>query len=190
MRLKLPFGKASFTQISIHAPIVGCDVIANALTPEQYISIHAPIVGCDPINSDDVWRRHEFQSTHPSWGATCRKHADYADCNNFNPRTHRGVRHWIVNFIRKADVFQSTHPSWGATPSLKQCATNSEFQSTHPSWGATMQNAIELGKAIIFQSTHPSWGATIEVYLIQYLTKISIHAPIVGCDGRAWLHGY
>ena len=172
------------------------------------ISIHAPIVGCDKRRVPSIGPELIFQSTHPSWGATCRKHADYADCNNFNPRTHRGVRplpspvavymliyfnprthrgvrHWIVNFIRKADVFQSTHPSWGATPSLKQCATNSEFQSTHPSWGATMQNAIELGKAIIFQSTHPSWGATIEVYLIQYLTKISIHAPIVGCDGRA-----
>ena len=34
----------------------------------------------------------------------------------------------------------------------------------------------------IFQSTHPSWGATI-CFDISYLNiRISIHAPIVGCD--------
>ena len=56
------------------------------------------------------------------------------------------------------------------------------FQSTHPSWGATRTVLHSLSQRVQFQSTHPSWGATIEVYLIQYLTKISIHAPIVGCD--------
>ena len=34
------------------------------------ISIHAPIVGCDIISSCDFVYISKFQSTHPSWGAT------------------------------------------------------------------------------------------------------------------------
>ena len=35
--------------------------------------------------------------------------------NNFNPRTHRGVRLFTLLFTHYHYVFQSTHPSWGAT---------------------------------------------------------------------------
>ena len=35
-------------EISIHAPIVGCDLLLiKELFYKRYISIHAPIVGCD-----------------------------------------------------------------------------------------------------------------------------------------------
>ena len=34
----------------------------------------------------------------------------------------------------------------------------------------------------VFQSTHPSWGATAYLVFCINLSKISIHAPIVGCD--------
>ena len=34
------------------------------------ISIHAPIVGCDIQKKMDVTNTTQFQSTHPSWGAT------------------------------------------------------------------------------------------------------------------------
>ena len=34
----------------------------------------------------------------------------------------------------------------------------------------------------IFQSTHPSWGATRGSKKRDMIPKISIHAPIVGCD--------
>ena len=33
-----------------------------------------------------------------------------------------------------------------------------------------------------FQSTHPSWGATNFVEIDNTIAKISIHAPILGCD--------
>ena len=37
-------------KISIHAPIVGCDLENMVLKiMQRYISIHAPIVGCDPL---------------------------------------------------------------------------------------------------------------------------------------------
>ena len=123
------------------------------------ISIHAPIVGCD---YELCWHGHawqRFQSTHPSWGATLYDilmmcgldisiHAPIVGCDasgyldevnedNFNPRTHRGVRHLYSCWICNRKRFQSTHPSWGATYGHK--------------WG------------------FKRW-------------KISIHAPIVGCD--------
>ena len=56
--------------ISIHAPIVGCDSIVYLSFLLITISIHAPIVGCDLLIcmlSVFLW---QFQSTHPSWGAT------------------------------------------------------------------------------------------------------------------------
>ena len=79
--------------ISIHAPIVGCDWDTNAFTNSGSISIHAPIVGCDEKKR---------------WYASCK-------LRYFNPRTHRGVRHLDLPRYKQQEIFQSTHPSWGAT---------------------------------------------------------------------------
>ena len=100
------------------------------------ISIHAPIVGCDQQCSPAPNR-----------------------LDDFNPRTHRGVRLLFSQDLMTSYVFQSTHPSWGATISIAPYVEYDRFQSTHPSWGATIQ-AFKDGQ----------------------LTNISIHAPIVGCD--------
>ena len=102
------------SDISIHAPLAGCDTGKLSSVRTKKISIHAPLAGCDPAPT-------------PSRIIS----------NDFNPRTPRGVRH-----------------PWH--PCLK---TTVKFQSTHPSRGATM------GKAIKFSNT-----------------KISIHAPLAGCD--------
>ena len=57
--------------ISIHAPIVGCDIsFQKTLKVQTQISIHAPIVGCDGYMYAQRELGSEFQSTHPSWGAT------------------------------------------------------------------------------------------------------------------------
>ena len=145
-----------------------------------------------------------FQSTHPSWGATlydiCRGmlwlisiHAPIVGCDlsigirfhqkeNFNPRTHRGVRLNVAVAIRNTCKFQSTHPSWGATTlGHPRWTAITLFQSTHPSWGATVRNYRTAWKNQ-FQSTHPSWGATSRTGKQLYQLAISIHAPIVGCD--------
>ena len=79
--------------------------------------------------------------------------------------------------------FQSTHPSWGATFRLLQLlAINSQFQSTHPSWGATKRTIAQTPKRKI--SIHaPIVGCDVDP--LQYamsIQAISIHAPIVGCD--------
>ena len=108
------FPKYDNSLISIHAPIVGCDIIYPWSSVCCMISIHAPIVGCDisVFCGNPVTKR--FQSTHPSWGAT---------------------QYEVVSI--RSDVFQSTHPSWGATKKLFRYHQRGRFQSTHPSWGAT-----------------------------------------------------
>ena len=104
--------------ISIHAPIVGCDNSVLHFTEHSWnISIHAPIVGCDEREGHKKWqksnfnprthrgvrqaydhtssREKEFQSTHPSWGATRSSaeaerakaisiHAPIVGCDNAN----------------------------------------------------------------------------------------------------------
>ena len=82
------------------------------------ISIHAPIVGCDLFFKVIFTPKHRFQSTHPSWGATSSKYHSGDILKDFNPRTHRGVRlPWTKNQGGK-ERFQSTHPSWGATAKI------------------------------------------------------------------------
>ena len=101
--------------ISIHAPLAGCDndfepywilyKDFNPRTPRGVrqadtqlnglitaISIHAPLAGCDPHDAGHVGSAYYF-----------------------NPRTPRGVRppRVVVNLI--SITFQSTHPSRGAT---------------------------------------------------------------------------
>ena len=68
------------------------------------------------------------------------------------------------------------------------------FQSTHPSRGATATETTVhvVGK---FQSTHPSRGATVFCRLFVLRLRVSIHAPLAGCDsstvrGRPYFHGF
>ena len=102
------------------------------------ISIHAPIVGCDlsPVCSE-ISCNGLFQSTHPSWGATYRGfrhflgvlisiHAPIVGCDKAAGDKHTANA-----------LFQSTHPSWGATWLYPTRSSAFLFQSTHPSWGAT-----------------------------------------------------
>ena len=148
-----------YIPISIHAPIVGCDVSISLIMPSILnfnprthrgvrlgwftlasliinISIHAPIVGCDAC----ILRLLITET-------------------NFNPRTHRGVRPSDLKVRTGPGIFQSTHPSWGATVFPPSSLLVSKFQSTHPSWGATLLDFL--------------WHSE---------RHISIHAPIVGCD--------
>ena len=61
------------------------------------------------------------------------------------------------------------------------------FQSTHPWRGAT-GNFWNKAKSQRFQSTHPWRGATRDCPCIASLSKISIHAPLAGCDTEPFIH--
>ena len=136
-------------------------VVLIGRTTRDIISIHAPIVGCDRIDNHYTDVCDEFQSTHPSWGATEE-----------------------IGIPVLTPSFQSTHPSWGATESISMFVIASTISIHAPIVGCDPL-LIQVPKSIssisihapivgcdnififfsnsvsIFQSTHPSWGATI-----------------------------
>ena len=172
------------TNISIHAPRVGCDFGLYVPPGVLLISIHAPRVGCDIRTQGTVPEVVTFQSTHPVWGATQGDRRQTTGRSDFNPRTPCGVR---LPFRRStvseppyfnprtpcgvrpdtfdkvpSDVHISIHaPRVGCDSSFAfWILSASEFQSTHPVWGATRYSAHSFMPIRAFQSTHPVWGAT------------------------------
>ena len=83
----------------------------------------------------------------------------------------------------KSYQFQSTHPLRGATDDLLKKLAKAIFQSTHPLRGATAALSVKPVRKV-FQSTHPLRGATVQEFQFGIFHKISIHAPLAGCDVR------
>ena len=149
------------------------------------ISIHAPLAGCDYMHVVYIFRYTVFQSTHPLRGATALK-IFVQSCfdRNFNPRTPCGVRPWATWTVFMRSIFQSTHPLRGATDiPFSSGLVLRGFQSTHPLRGATI-TLCGNGYYLVFQSTHPLRGATNPTVMQLGQLRISIHAPLAGCD---WL---
>ena len=145
--------------ISIHAPLAGCDIFSQLVSPCSFIPIHAPLAGCD------------VSSVMP--------------CNasmNFNPRTPCGVRRTHPRTARARNRFQSTHPLRGATrlipplfiqlfisihAPLAGCDRRKNdvqrpvvhFNPRTPC-GVRPYQAARIVFTLSFQSTHPLRGAT------------------------------
>ena len=146
------------------------------------ISIHAPIVGCDCLCERHRQSLVEFQSTHPSWGATKKKplqrqlydisiHAPIVGCDvcrtmikeiesNFNPRTHRGVRPQAHRNDSKRNCISIHAPIVGCD-TIVSTFTGSVFY-----FNPRTHRGVRLVRSIIMDC----------------FSSISIHAPIVGCD--------
>ena len=125
-----------------------------------------------------------FQSTHPLRGAT----------------TPDGER-------KEDTIFQSTHPLRGATSFRRQYGIPSNISIHAPLAGCDMRVQVKgnfnvhfnprtpCGVRLMradakanrraFQSTHPLRGATWSVDKLGDAVKISIHAPLAGCDALA-----
>ena len=105
---------ADASEISIHAPLAGCDSLSRfILGPSPNFNPRTPC-GVRPLICRNIWGEFLFQSTHPLRGATRRMcsriqgfsisiHAPLAGCDNltkgilwgwndFNPRTPCGER--------------------------------------------------------------------------------------------------
>ena len=154
----MPLSSSLSENISIHAPIVGCDYNpANKVRTCFNFNprTHRGVRRCTCTPSINICI---FQSTHPSWGATL-----------------------LAVSPSERLLFQSTHPSWGATAFSETFTARPEFQSTHPSWGAT-QTACRC-KIYPSISIHaPIVGCDANSIQQTEGHEISIHAPIVGCD--------
>ena len=193
-------------QISIHAPLAGCDrppmtalvrrLHFNPRTPcgvrrgqhccrcppDRYFNPRTPCGVRRNSPRGDGSGLFQFQSTHPLRGAT----AVFADtalgASDFNPRTPCGVRHGRRSAITFSVVFQSTHPLRGATAVPLSESRQGVFQSTHPLRGATGGPPQIFGRLPI--SIHAPL-AGCDLYAQEYTgtaVPISIHAPLAGCD--------
>ena len=67
-------------------------------------------MGCDENSKLKIENSNLFQSTHPSWGATYLQKVTKEDEDDFNPRTHRGVRPKRgITFVKVNDFNPRTH---------------------------------------------------------------------------------
>ena len=152
-------------------------------TPEQRtnISIHAPRVGCDVAGIFYTIRQSDFNPRTPCGVRPFSPFGSRAVIY-FNPRTPWGVRLRLLNTQSYTTKFQSTHPVWGATavhPHIVRivqisihaprvgcddvilAAVQLHAISIHaPRVGCDRNKAKLRGQPHAFQSTHPVWGAT------------------------------
>ena len=78
-------------EISIHAPLAGCDYWNTFFDHFDGISIHAPLAGCDQSNPGYPW--DWYISIHaPLAGCDDRGSCNSGSRRYFNPRTPYGVR--------------------------------------------------------------------------------------------------
>ena len=125
-------------EISIHAPLTGCDQVCGQVDRGRRISIHAPLTGCDWFSL--LFFLLIIISIHaPLTGCDQLQQAGAHSKRYFNPRTPHGVRRVGVAAVKVELEFQSTHPSRGATVSVPAFFVRFLFQSTHPSRGATFR---------------------------------------------------
>ena len=149
-------------EISIHAPLTGCDGLTfwavcqqvnfNPRTPYgmrrstqaknqlySWISIHAPLTGCDVRSTLIVWPISIFQSTHPLRDATCTFISIKSSGMYFNPRTPYGMRHKPMTYAYGNANISIHAPLTGCD--IRMMATSiivGKFQSTHPLRDATL----------------------------------------------------
>ena len=196
--------RPALLDISIHAPLAGCDSSSRcsppaspnfnprtpcgvrplelkALKQREAISIHAPLAGCDSGRRAPGAGAEHFNPRTPC-GVRPLGFAAPGQPIYFNPRTPCGVRLLRVVAWMYLFKFQSTHPLRGATEAAKEPPEGSKFQSTHPLRGATLQMMRHYSELDKFQSTHPLRGATLTLEGEAVLVIISIHAPLAGCD--------
>ena len=151
--------------ISLHAPRVGCDLCKTSNRRKHHISIHAPRVGCDGQYLHAARLPALFQSTHPVWGATPSIWGppDRVAISIHAPRV--GCDGQYLHAARLPALFQSTHPVWGATwPFVRPDLLQS------PDFNPRTPCGVRRGRTL--------------VYLV--FRYISIHAPRVGCDLKAY----
>ena len=101
------------------------------------ISIHAPLTGCDDMPLRITTGRLQFQSTHPSRGATS------------------------IMYIWTLCLHISIHaPLTGCDRKVLACTWGNIISIHAPLTGCDQELIYAKSKAKLFQSTHPSRGAT------------------------------
>ena len=181
MRHSKPEEIRAALKISIHAPLAGCDLTAASTRSATNISIHAPLAGCDLILVQSVRPCRAFQSTHPLRGATgdvvaARQHlaisihAPLAGCD-----TPKKMQYILLTISIHAPLAGCDR---GESDLVGQ---RHDFNPRTPC-GVRQPTAPPCGGCLRFQSTHPLRGATSCPCRGYVAVRISIHAPLAGCD--------
>ena len=153
--------------ISIHAPLAGCDATVDACGNATVISIHAPLAGCDAIGAIVRQRAAAISIHAPLAGCDHASQTGHGGICHFNPRTPCGVRHRVRMTVFKRWLI-SIHA---------------------PLAGCDIMRTLAMRGQAIFQSTHPLRGATFMAQRTAPQGKgISIHAPLAGCDRAPWTY--
>jgi len=213
--------------ISIHAPHVGRDARRppsrcrrahfNPRAPRgarpvgkhvdlgvHHISIHAPHVGRDRVRAVRARHGEQFQSTRPTWGATCSRRSRSLRTSYFNPRAPRGARPLHAGAGTPREPISIHAPHVGRDDECEQAIIDllisihaphvgrdgrahrrhvlrRHFNPRAPR-GARPRSKLPKREKRQFQSTRPTWGATWSELVLSEGTAISIHAPHVGRD--------
>ena len=152
-------------QVSIHAPLAGCDsALCCARSDPSCFNPRTPRgVRRPPFRPLPVHRT--FQSTHPSRGATA-----------------------LLLSCGLAVVVSIHAPLAGCDVVIPINERFGEVSIHAPLAGCDARALVGTGYDPRFQSTHPSRGATLEAAWTTYAAEVSIHAPLAGCDGRGGYH--
>ena len=124
------------------------------------ISIHAPLTGCDTDKRVPASPETRISIHAPLTGCDTTPLTLYATRKYFNPRTPHGVRHLCCYCSEK---------------------TYLHFNPRTPHGVRLLTDSVPP-RIYRFQSTHPSRGATFVAVRSLPLYRISIHAPLTGCD--------
>ena len=205
VRLEHPSKSVLPTRISIHAPLAGCDRNVRAhKVQDLVISIHAPLAGCDLLLQADLCgygyfnprtpcgvRRllnrnvsslmRKFQSTHPLRGATRCICFRLLVSRYFNPRTPCGVRPMSSTISSTEVRFQSTHPLRGATVWGMLFVDRMENFNPRTPCGVRRRAGL-YARAYRYFNPRTPCGVRQHGHRVGRPRRISIHAPLAGCD--------
>ena len=123
-----------------------------------------------------------FQSTHPLRGATPGDQALFKQRGISIHAPLAGCDRDEAVLCDYLDKFQSTHPLRGATARGLAAGCKLEHFNPRTPCGVRRRTDFHPARHGRFQSTHPLRGATAQWANINKLFKISIHAPLAGCD--------
>ena len=149
----------SNTYVSIHAPLAGCDRAELASLFIHQVSIHAPLAGCDLAEVLPKLFHDLFQSTHPSRGATFGTvvYTPHIAVSIHAPLAGCDVRSDVC--LTVAQCFNPRTPRGVRRIRAPPHAEERSFNPRTPR-GVRLLLFIELLASESFQSTHPSRGAT------------------------------
>ena len=170
--------------ISIHAPLTGCDPRRNRYPqPPTNFNPRTPH-GVRLRDLTAITSSLQFQSTHPSRGATSLSTACTPTDSYFNPRTPHGVRLGKHTSLLPELVFQSTHPSRGATFRKAHLYSHIQISIHAPLTGCDWRPDTVWFVRCHFNPRTPHGVRLPSATCRQRMTSISIHAPLTGCDDQ------